>query len=116
MTHPRSSDAALFQSKRDAWLTVVLSAGSGVLFIAALVLIRSGPSWPSWVVAIGFLTASALLLWVLFGTSYAVSTTDLRVRCGPFRWRVPLAAVDEVVPTHESAGVPALSLDRLRVV
>jgi hypothetical protein len=37
------------------------------------------------------------------------------VRGGPFRWRIPLAAIVSVTPTRNPLSSPACSLDRLRI-
>jgi len=40
---------------------------------------------------------------------------ELRIRCGPFRYRVPLAEIDLVQPSHNPLSSPAASLDRLLI-
>src|SRR5258707_12255527 len=46
---------------------------------------------------------------------YEVTSTDLIVRCGPFRTIVPLDTIVEVFPTNNPLSAPAPSLDRLRI-
>jgi hypothetical protein len=58
---------------------------------------------------------AALPLWLLRTTDYTITDTHLRIRCGPFRWNVPLADVRAVRPTRNPLSSPALSLDRLRI-
>jgi len=53
------------------------------------------------------------MLWVLYGTFYWFSEDRLVIRCGPFRFRVPLLEIDSVEPTRNPLSSPACSLDRL---
>ncbi len=53
------------------------------------------------------------MIWLLAGTRYTLTDSDLRVRCGPFRWRVALAEILSVTPTRNPLSSPAPSLDRL---
>ena len=108
----------LFPSKRDAWLVALLVVSALVLGSTsiALAIARPAPLWVALSVAALLLAAAAAVVWVLNATSYRVSATELHIRCGPLRWNVALDAVDEVVPTREVLGAPALSFDRLRVL
>ena len=105
-----------FPSKRDAWLVAVLwlaaamgVAGSGVVLASA------GPLAARLALAAGILSASAIGPWVLYSTGYRVLATEIAVRSGPFRWRVPPAAIESVAPSNSPLSSPACSLDRLRV-
>ncbi len=68
-----------------------------------LVLLVLGP------LAVGF------PLWTLLATRYSIDDAFLRVRCGPFRWTIPLRDIASITPTRDHASSPALSLDRLRI-
>ena len=57
----------------------------------------------------------ALLGSMLIGTHYTVDGNTLRIACGPFRWQVPVDAIESVEPTRNPLSSPALSLDRLRI-
>ena len=106
----------VFASKRDTWLVVVIwlamgaaVAGVGVMsFAPAPLLARS-------VFGGLVLGSGGLSLWVLYGTGYTITATEVRVRSGPFRWRVPIAAIASIVPSNNPLSSPACSLDRLRV-
>jgi hypothetical protein len=52
---------------------------------------------------------------LVFPMRYGLDDTDLLVRFGVCRQRVPLADITEVRPTHNPLSSPALSLDRLHV-
>ena len=56
-----------------------------------------------------------LPLWLLLDTNYTMTEDELRVRSGPFRWRIALGDVREVSPSRSWISSPALSLDRLRI-
>ncbi len=107
---------AVFPSKRDGWIVAVtwlsiaaMIAGSVAAFAAPGALAaRVG-------LAVPVLVSTAFLLAVVYRTDYAVTATEIRVRSGPFRWRVPLAAIASIVPTRNPLSSPAVSLDRLRI-
>lgn len=56
-----------------------------------------------------------LPLWLVLDTNYTLTTDELLIRSGPFRWRIALGDVREVSPSHSWISSPALSLDRLRI-
>jgi hypothetical protein len=56
-----------------------------------------------------------LIVWLLRTTDYTLSDSDLRIRSGPFGWRVSLADITSLTPTRNPLSSPALSLDRLRI-
>lgn len=106
-----------FPSKRDAWLIGVLLAALGVSLvslIATLFAPRTDSSF-GWVLAI-WLFAALFIGWAWTTTDYTLTSGDLLVRSGPFRWRVPLAEIQEITPTRNPLSSPALSLDRLEIV
>lgn len=105
-----------YASKRDRWLTVliwvsttlVMASGVGILLADASLLQR----------AIFFtfgLATAGFMLWILYGTFYRLTDTQLIVRSGPFRYAIPLAGIKSVAPTRSPLSGPACSLDRLQV-
>jgi len=104
----------VFPSKVDGWFRVLLWVGvlvpAGVLVIPAV----QGDPAALWFTP-ALLFPAALPLWLLRTTDYTITDTHLRIRCGPFRWNVPLADVRAVRPTRNPLSSPALSLDRLRI-
>ncbi|NNL86521.1 MAG: PH domain-containing protein [Myxococcales bacterium] len=66
-------------------------------------------------ILLGSVLFCGLLLWVVYGTSYTLEKTELLVRCGPLRYRVPLADIDSVTPSRNPASSPAGSLDRVQI-
>jgi len=57
----------------------------------------------------------AVPLWTMLGTCYTLSDEALRVRSGPFTWRIALIEVSGIELTRDACSSPALSLDRLRI-
>jgi hypothetical protein len=53
--------------------------------------------------------------WLLLGTDYVLDQEHLKIRCGPFRWSIPVREIRHVEPTRNPLSSPALSLDRLRI-
>jgi membrane protein YdbS with pleckstrin-like domain len=111
-----ASAATVYRSKTDWWLGAILGvailaliASAGSLWLAA------GPPAVRVGIAAFFLGTAALVLWIFRGTRYELHPDRLVVRSGPFRWTVPLAAIQEVRPTRNPLSSPALSLDRLEI-
>jgi len=104
-----------FESKRDTWLSIIIF---GSVFVTAGVL------WPvlyysdHWIVIPIFAVCAgtiALLLWVAFGTYYVIGDGVLRIHHGPFRWRITLTQIENVVSVRSIVSSPALSMDRFRI-
>ncbi len=108
--------AKRFPSKIDRWILVVLLLALLVQAVAFGAVIFEGASTGGLLV----IAASTLLLFGLIGstlrfTYYEVQRDTLKVVCGPFRWRVPIADIESVEPTRNPLSSPALSLDRLKI-
>lgn len=103
-----------FAAKIDMWI-LVLVAGSSIvcLFVSASVVVSEVPG--RYMIAVVLLVSSASSLWILLSTSYTLHGGELRVRCGPFRWTVPLSEIRDVRSTRNPLSSPAPSLDRLRI-
>jgi len=54
--------------------------------------------------------------WMLLATDYTVTEQLLKIRCGPFRWAIERADIQDIRPTRNPVSGPALSLDRLEVL
>ena len=99
-----------FPSKIDAWIAILLVGGFAVPL--ALALSTGGRN----VVMLAILCpALAFVLWLLAGTTYAVTPDALIVRAGPFRWSIPASSLRSLQATHNPLSSPALSLDRIDV-
>jgi hypothetical protein len=105
-----------FNSKIDRWLLYLLIAVMvfEVVVMSAAASQADGPLEAT-VLVIAALAIVGLLGSMLIGTHYTVDGNTLRIRCGPFRWQVPVDVIESVEPTRNPLSSPALSLDRLRI-
>lgn len=110
------AEAKVYRSRIDAWLLVVLIAAMAVSGFGALKSISAGTSEGWWTGIAIALIGIGLPLWLLMATYYRFDDGALIVRCGPFRWRIPISQIGEVMPTSNPISSPALSLDRLKIV
>lgn len=105
-----------FESKRDAWLVALIWGAVLVCGYSALAQFWSGaPLGIRAPALIGLGASAAFMLWVLYGTRYRLSDTELLILCGPFRYRVLLKEIRSVEPSRNPLSSPACSLDRLAI-
>lgn len=116
------SEPISFKSKIDTWLLVVLlTAVAACVLGAAHVysIAAEGEMGRLWFLAVLLIAlcavGAALPLWLLVGTRYTLTDTDLDVRSGPFRWTIPLDGIEQITATREMRSSPAMSLDRLKI-
>lgn len=108
-------DSTRFPSRIDGWfLGVVLLGGLAFGYAILAVWLRAGAVPAVAMILVGLLTLG-LPVWLLCGTDYELTGQELRVRSGPFRWRVPLDQVRRVSASRNWLSAPALSLDRVRI-
>jgi len=106
----------VFESKRDAWIIALIWAGALLSVFGALAQFTSTAPLLLRVVMLIFLgSAAAFMLWVLHSIDYTLTEENLLIRCGPFRYRVPLAEIDSVRPSRNPLSSPAGSLDRVLI-
>ena len=105
-----------FKSKIDRWLLYLLIAVMDfeVVVMSAAAMLAGGPLEATFLV-LAALVIVGLLGSMLVGTHYTVDGNTLRIACGPFRWKVPIDAIESVEPSRNPLSSPALSLDRLRI-
>jgi hypothetical protein len=105
-----------FPSKRDTWIILLSWVGSVVEVAVGIILLLSNVPPPIKVLApLVCLTGAVFMVWVLYGTYYVVTQDTLTIRCGPFRFRVPLTEIEAVTPTRNPLSSPACSLDRFLI-
>jgi len=104
----------VFRSRVDAWLGAILIGAIVVAVTAAIMAAWEGGRGAMALVPL-ILLGCVLPVWVMLTTDYTLTETELRIRSGPFRWRVPLQDVRSITPTRNPLSSPALSLDRPRV-
>ena len=105
-----------FKSKIDRWLLFLLVA----VMVFEIVVMSIAATQAADPLEATFLIMAALAIVALLGsmllrTHYTVDGGTLRIACGPFRWTVPIDAIEAVEPTRSPLSSPALSLDRLRI-
>jgi hypothetical protein len=109
-------DVRSFPSKRDLWLTAVIWGASGLSLAAGIAVLAEGaPPLLLTFVLLVCVGTPAFMLHVLYTTGYAFDGQELRIRSGPFSFRVPLAEIESVKPSRNPLSSPACSLDRLHV-
>jgi hypothetical protein len=109
------SGASIHTSKVDTWLILVAALAAGASVGVAVALLGEGGVPAVVLVPVVVVLGAGLPLWTLFGTRYELTPGRLRIRCGPFRWTVPLNEIRAVTPTRNPLSSPALSLDRIRI-
>jgi hypothetical protein len=97
-----------FPSKRDWWLG---------LLIWGLMLLATTPAFlhPGKGQLIIMVAVIAFIGWIWFGTGYEIFDNELKIRCGPFRERIPLQEIKEIKKTRSPLSSPACSLDRMEI-
>lgn len=105
-----------FASERDTWLVVLGLSAAAVSVVALAPLFMADIVGAVKVVTAGLLILTVVLVsWVYLGTYYVVEAGELKVRSGPFRWRILLEEIHRISPTRAPWSSPALSLNRLRI-
>jgi hypothetical protein len=97
-----------FPSKRDLWLG---------LLIWGLMLLGAVPAFlkPGKGQLIIMIAVILFIGWIWFGTGYEILDDQLKIRCGPFRQRIPLREIKEIKRTRSPLSSPACSLDRMEI-
>ncbi|HKI30974.1 MAG TPA: PH domain-containing protein [Gemmataceae bacterium] len=93
--------------KKDWWLAGLLAVISAAQLVGGGTLVGMAVvsrEYPLLLPGGLLLLVGGLLLWILFGTSSEITETSLIIRSGPIRWRVPLDAIEEVVPSQGMGG------------
>ncbi len=114
----------IYPAKCDWWIAclvvpaMLVPIGIGTI-IAYQTVIQAMPLGPGLLGTILPLGIGGLLLWMFLDTSYQIGEAELVNRLGPFCYRVPLHAIEEVVSTSGFCLVVGLglawSLDMLHV-
>ncbi|MGE0796997.1 MAG: PH domain-containing protein [Lautropia sp.] len=106
---------SVHRSKIDRWLLLIIVFAIAASLYASIELVRAGPPAARWTLLLTVGLGVVLPLWLLLDTRYLLRPDRLAIRCGPFRWQVPIAEIEAIVPTRNPLSSPALSLDRLRI-
>jgi hypothetical protein len=105
-----------YASKRDTWLTVLIWVSTTLVMASSIgILLADASALQRAIFFLMGLATAGFMLWILYGTFYRLTDTELVVRSGPFRYAIPLARIKSVAPTRSPLSGPACSLDRLQV-
>jgi hypothetical protein len=111
--------AMRFDSRRDAWL-VLLLRGLPIVILAVLAIgwdaRHRGMAGPIAAVVILILFEAFFFESLLRSTYYLIDGDTLVIRSSFLKWRVPIAKILSVTPTRSPVSSPALSLDRLAIL
>ncbi|MBX3696339.1 MAG: PH domain-containing protein [Dokdonella sp.] len=108
--------ASVHRSKIDAWLIAMLAGAMAlVVLVFAATIDRAATPLVLWSLLPGACVGLGLPAWILLSTRYTIDPPELRIRCGPFRWRIPIAEITALAATRNPLSSPALSLDRIRI-
>lgn len=108
--------ASVHRSKIDAWLVAMLAGAMALaLLVVAVTLGEARTPLVWWSLVPGASVGLGLPAWILLSTRYTIDPPELRIRCGPFRWQIPIAEITALAPTRNPLSSPALSLDRIRI-
>lgn len=107
----------VYRSKIDWWIGLVLIALAGLVPACVLLAVTAWTSdqVQSWVYLGCAIVLSALLIGLAFPVRYLVQRSDLTIRFGLARVRIPIAEIEEIAPSRLAWSAPALSMQRLRV-
>lgn len=112
MANPQVTMDKIHGSRVDSWLLLLVVAVAIFMLLLATMLSLRGLGW----LGLILLSVGAVLpMWIVMATRYHITDNDLRVRAGPFHWRVPLAQIKAVSACQNARLAPALSRERLLI-
>jgi dihydroflavonol-4-reductase len=103
-----------FRSRKSPGLIAVVATILLICITGGACLVATGSGWNFWL-GTAALAASLAYLWLTVPVHYQITDEELRVRGGPFRWKIPLDSILRVRPTKNPLSAPAWSLARLHV-
>lgn len=108
------TDELAFNSKIDlGYLILILTGVAACLW--GIARIWDADSLLLIPVAVVLAVGVLLPVWMIASLKYFLSDRMLRVRCGPFSWRIPIEDINDVTPTQNSKKSPVLSFDQLLI-
>jgi Bacterial PH domain len=111
--------AMRFDSKRDAWLVLLMRGLPAVILVVisiAWYAEHGNVAGPIAGAVILILFEAFFLESLLRSTYYLIDGDTLVIRSSFLKWRVPIAKIHSVTPTRSPVSSPALSLDRLAIL
>ena len=111
-----------FSGKRSRSFGIFLLISSAVILLVAIGLpILINKTFDSTGLLISSLIAFptlGLFLWAWLDTSYLIRDTDLKVKCGPFIWKIPIAEIKMIRLNQKTIGgtiKPTLSWNSIEI-
>jgi len=105
---------AVFRSRKSPGLIAVVASILLICITGGTFLVATGTGW-DFGLGLAALVASLAYLWLTIPVNYQITDEELRVRGGPFRWKIPLGSILQVRPSKNPMSAPAWSLTRLHV-
>jgi Bacterial PH domain len=107
----------IHRSKKDAWLVSLIWLSVLVPLMIGIPLLIASDVSRSLGLALTIIGANTALVILLltYPLRYEILSSELTVRCGLRRWRIPLSSIQDVRPTRNSSSAPAWSLDRVQI-
>lgn len=108
--------AAVYRSKIDLWIAVVLVLSIVVSIAGAGMALHTTPTAFAWLISLLIVVVGgALPVWIITTTYYQIDGRVLFISSGPVRLSVPIENIVSITPSSDLLSSPALSLDRLRI-
>lgn len=104
-----------YKSKKDTWLIMLIYVAVCGALAGCVTLAFSGLRGDLLSAAFLFVIGVVFPLWLMRATFYVLDDRRLAIRCGPFRWSIPLAKIKSVKRSRSMLSSPALSLDRVQI-
>ena len=110
-----AGDEREFATRVDNWILAVL-VGAAIMSVASA-LVSAGTDPRAAIISLLTIAAVfALVLALAVPTHYTIGASELLIRSGLLRRRIPLSAIERVYRTRNPLAAPAWSLDRLGIV
>ena len=104
-----------FATKVDNWLLAVLVT-AGIVSVGSILLSASTDPNAAIVSLVMVVLAFGVVIALAFPTHYTIGASELIIRSGILRYRIPLDGIQRVYPTRNPLAAPAWSLNRLGIV
>jgi hypothetical protein len=108
------TEPARFPTRVDFWLVAVLVIALTASIWSIVMSFRDDPV-SGWIGLVSMGGLIILLSLLTIPTEYTIGESELTIRSGVIRTRIPLASIVRVYPTANPLSAPAWSLDRLGI-
>jgi membrane protein YdbS with pleckstrin-like domain len=104
----------VYPSRIDAWLVILTMLGLGAALVA--VFFTWNHSRTEALIGLGTLVFMVSLLGLIgYPCTYTLAETELVVRSGVIRYRIPYSTITGIEPSRSPWSAPALSLRRVKI-